>query len=95
MTALIGYVVLALVSFVGSFFGASIYNMGGFGLIIATGGMVLAAFFLILDFDQIQKGIEAGLPEQESWRAAFGLMITIIWLYMEVLRVLSILRGND
>ena len=95
MTAMIGYLVLALLSFVGSFFDASIYSMGGFGLIIAAGGMVLASFFLILDFDQIQKGIDAGLPEQESWRAAFGLMVTIVWLYMEVLRLLSILRGND
>ena len=95
MTALIGYVVLGLLSFVGSFFGASIYNIGGFGLLIAAGGMVLASFFLILDFDQVQKGIDAGLPEQESWRAAFGLMVTIVWLYMEVLRFLSILRGND
>jgi uncharacterized YccA/Bax inhibitor family protein len=69
--------------------------MGGFGLLIAAGGMVLASFFLILDFDQVQKGIDAGLPEQESWRAAFGLMVTIVWLYMEVLRFLSILRGND
>ena len=95
MTALIGYLVLGLVSFIGSFFGASIYNIGGLGLIIATGGMILASFFLILDFDQIQKGIDAGLPQQESWRAAFGLMVTIVWLYMEVLRFLSILRGND
>ena len=43
----------------------------------------------------IQKGIAAGAPESESWRAAFGLMVTIVWLYLEVLRVLSILRGND
>ena len=96
MTALIGYLVLAVVSLVSSFItGTSIYSIGGFGLIIATGGMVLASFFLILDFDSIQKGIAAGAPESESWRAAFGLMVTIIWLYMEVLRVLSILRGND
>ena len=95
MTALIGYLVLALLSFVGSFFGASIYNIGGLGLIMAAGGMVLASFFLILDFDQIQKGISAGAPESESWRAAFGLMVTIVWLYLEVLRLLSILRGND
>ena len=94
-TALIGYIVLGVVSLIGSMFGASIYKVGGFGLIIATGGMLLAAFFLILDFDQIQKSVAAGAPEQESWRAAFGLMVTIVWLYMEVLRFLSILRGND
>jgi uncharacterized YccA/Bax inhibitor family protein len=96
MTALIGYLVLAVVSLISSFItGTSIYSIGGLGLIIATGGMVLAAFFLILDFDSIQKGIAAGAPENESWRAAFGLMVTIVWLYLEVLRVLSILRGND
>jgi uncharacterized YccA/Bax inhibitor family protein len=95
MTALIGYLVLGLLSFIGSFFGASIYSIGGFGLIIAAGGMVLASFFLILDFDQIQKGINAGAPESESWRAAFGLMVTIVWLYLEVLRLLSILRSSD
>ncbi len=95
MTAMIGYLVLGLVSLIGSFFGASIYNVAGFGLILAAGGMVLASFFLILDFDQIQNGVKAGLPEAESWRAAFGLMVTIVWLYMEVLRLLSILRGRD
>ena len=96
MTALIGYLVLAVVSLVSSLItGTSIYSIGGLGLIIATGGMVLAAFFLILDFDSIQKGIAAGAPESESWRAAFGLMVTIVWLYLEVLRVLSILRGDD
>jgi uncharacterized YccA/Bax inhibitor family protein len=50
---------------------------------------------LILDFDQIQKGINAGAPQAESWRAAFGLMVTIVWLYLEVLRLLSILRSSD
>jgi uncharacterized YccA/Bax inhibitor family protein len=96
MTAMIGYLVLAVVSLVSSLItGTSIYSIGGLGLIIATGGMVLAAFFLILDFDSIQKAIAAGAPESESWRAAFGLMVTIVWLYLEVLRVLSILRGDD
>jgi uncharacterized YccA/Bax inhibitor family protein len=95
MTAMLGYLVLAVVGLISSMFGSSIYSIGGFGLLIAAGGMVLASFFLILDFDQIQKGVAAGLPEAESWRAAFGLMVTIVWLYMEVLRLLSILRGND
>ena len=94
MTAMLGYLVLALVGFISTMFGSSIYNVGGFGLIIAAGGMVLASFFLILDFDQIQKGVAAGLPEAESWRAAFGLMVTIVWLYLEVLRLISILRRD-
>ena len=50
---------------------------------------------LILDFDFVERGIAAGLPERESWRAAFGLTVTIIWIYIELLRILAILRGND
>ena len=61
----------------------------------AIAGVALASFFLILDFDAIEKGVAAAVPEQESWRAAFGLMVTIVWLYMEILRLLSILRGRD
>jgi len=63
--------------------------------LIAVAGVGLASFFLVLDFDQIEKGIAAGAPQQESWRAAFGLMVTVVWLYLEVLRLLSILRSND
>ena len=42
----------------------------------------------------MEKGIEAGIPERESWRAAFGLTVTIVWLYIEILRILAILRGD-
>jgi len=63
--------------------------------LIAVAGVGLASFFLVLDFDQIEKGIAAGAPQQESWRAAFGLMVTVVWLYLEVLRLLSILRSSD
>ena len=95
MTAMIGYLVLAVVGLISSMFGSTTLLTGGYGLLIAAGGMVLASFFLILDFDQIQKGVNAGMPETESWRAAFGLMVTIVWLYMEVLRLLSILRNDN
>ena len=95
MTAMIGYLVLAVVGLISSMFGSTTLLTGGYGLIIAAGGMVLASFFLILDFDQIQNGVNAGMPETESWRAAFGLMVTIVWLYMEVLRLLSILRNDN
>ena len=65
------------------------------GLISSVIGVVIAVFMLILDFDFVERGIAAGLPERESWRAAFGLTVTIIWLYIELLRILAILRGND
>jgi uncharacterized YccA/Bax inhibitor family protein len=65
------------------------------GLISSVIGVVIAVFMLILDFDFVERGIAAGLPERESWRAAFGLTVTIVWLYIELLRILAILRGND
>jgi uncharacterized YccA/Bax inhibitor family protein len=95
--AAIGYLALGLVSMIMSFTGNSggLYGVTGFGPLLAVAGVGLASFFLVLDFDQIQKGIAAGAPQEESWRAGFGLMVTIVWLYLEILRLISILRGDD
>lgn len=87
--ALIGYFVFGLITMFTGFPG------GSTGFLIAVAGVALATFFLVLDFDQIERAIAAGAPQQESWRMAFGLMVTIVWLYLEVLRLLSILRNND
>ena len=96
--AAIGYFILGLVSLVASFFGVGqgygFYGVSGIGLLLAVAGVALASFFLVLDFDQIEKGVRAGVPEKESWRASFGLMVTIVWLYLEVLRLISILRND-
>ena len=96
--AAIGYFILGLVSLVASFFGVGqgygFYGVSGLGLLLAVAGVALASFFLVLDFDQIEKGVAAGVPEKESWRASFGLMVTIVWLYLEVLRLISILRND-
>jgi uncharacterized YccA/Bax inhibitor family protein len=96
--AAIGYFILGLVSLVASFFGVGqgygFYGVSGLGLLLAIAGVALASFFLVLDFDQIEKGVAAGVPEKESWRASFGLMVTIVWLYLEVLRLISILRNS-
>jgi uncharacterized YccA/Bax inhibitor family protein len=87
--SLMGYFVFALISiFTGRPGGAT-------GLLIAVAAVALATFFLVLDFDQIERSIAAGAPQEESWRMAFGLMVTIVWLYLEVLRLLSILRNSD
>ena len=96
--AAIGYFLLALVSLVASLFkvgeGYGFYGVSGLGLLLAVAGVAIASLFLVLDFDQIQKGVAAGVPEKESWRASFGLMVTVVWLYLEVLRLISILRGD-
>ena len=95
--AMFGFVALALLDFVMGIFGAS-FGFNGFGplgLLSSVVGLGLGVLMLILDFDYVERGIAAGLPEQESWRAAFGLTVTIIWIYIELLRILAILRGND
>lgn len=97
IASMFGFVAVSLLDFVLSFFGNS-FGFNGFGtlgLISSVIGVVIAVFMLILDFDFVERGIEAGLEERESWRAAFGLTVTIVWLYIELLRILAILRGND
>jgi uncharacterized YccA/Bax inhibitor family protein len=55
----------------------------------------LAAASLIMDFDSIKRGVEQGVPAKFAWSAAFGLIVTLVWLYLEILRILAILRGSD
>jgi uncharacterized YccA/Bax inhibitor family protein len=97
VAAMFGFVAVSLLDFVLAFFGASfgVNGFGGLGLVMSFVGLGLGVLMLILDFDFVERGIEAGLPERESWRAAFGLAVTIIWIYIELLRILAILRGND
>jgi uncharacterized YccA/Bax inhibitor family protein len=97
VAAMFGFVAVALLDFVLSFFDKSfgVNGFGTMGLIMSFIGLGLGVLMLILDFDFVERGIEAGLPERESWRAAFGLAVTIIWIYIELLRILAILRGND
>jgi uncharacterized YccA/Bax inhibitor family protein len=98
--ALIGYMVIGFSSFIASMFGMNqgfgFYKPGSsLALLLCVGGVALATVFLVVDFDQIEKMIAAGAPHEEAWRAGFGLMVTIVWLYLEVLRLLSILRDSN
>ncbi|MGH1561947.1 Bax inhibitor-1/YccA family protein [Mumia sp. DW29H23] len=94
---LFGFVAVLLLNFVLSFFGADfgLRDMSGLGLIVSVIAVVLGVLCLVLDFDFVENGIRAGLPDRESWRAAFGLTVTLIWLYLEILRILAILRGDN
>jgi uncharacterized YccA/Bax inhibitor family protein len=97
VAAMFGFVAVALLDFVLSLFGSS-FGFNGFGpmgFVASLIGLGLGVLMLILDFDFVERGIAARLPERESWRAAFGLAVTIIWIYIELLRLLAILRGND
>ena len=73
--------------------GNFIFN-GTFGPLVAVFGVGLATFFLAMDFDQASKAVAIGVPQEESWRVGFGLMVSVVWLYLEVLRLLSILRND-
>ncbi|MGW6200707.1 Bax inhibitor-1/YccA family protein [Kribbella sp. NPDC055110] len=92
-----GFAGVLLINLLLSFFGIStgISGMGPMGLLFAALGAGLAVFNLILDFDMIEQGVRQGAPQNEAWRAAFGLTVTLVWLYWNILRILAILRGGD
>jgi uncharacterized YccA/Bax inhibitor family protein len=94
-SATAGIALLYLVSFIMSFFGSGIgflHSNGPLGIAVSAGIVAIAALNLVLDFDFIEEGAEAGLPKYMEWYGAFSLMVTLVWLYMEILRLLSKLR---
>ena len=89
-----GMVGLSLMELVLGIFGNSIglFGFGGLGLLTAIAGLVLGVFMLIMDFDMVENGVRNGLPERESWRAAFGMTVSLVWIYTNLLRILAIMR---
>ncbi len=97
LAAMIGIALFYLGSMLLSLFGVSISFLTSssklaIGINLAIAGV--AALNLVLDFDRIEQGVRAGAPKQLEWFAAFGLMVTLIWLYLELLRLLSRLQGR-
>lgn len=75
---------------------ASMFAGGGIGVIAFTAvAALVAAFFLILDFDLVEEGVASGAPKRMEWYAGFSILVTLVWLYLELLRLLSLLRGDD
>jgi uncharacterized YccA/Bax inhibitor family protein len=105
MIAMIGYAVFALVNMAMVWTGAvqspfglstSVEILGiPLGVFIGILAIGLAAFSLIMDFTSIEAGVRSGAPERFAWTAAFGLTVTLVWLYVEIIRLLSILRGEE
>ena len=92
-----GIFVLYMISFVLSFFGKSvpyIHESGPIGIGFSVFVVIIAALNLVLDFDFIENGAEMGAPKYMEWYAAFGLLVTLVWLYIEMLRLLSKLRSR-
>ena len=93
----VGYLAFGLVNILLSAFQVGGYQSvySGNGLLavgVSAFGVVLAALFLVLDFDFIEQVIRNGLPREYAWTAAFGLIVTLVWLYLEILRLLAILQ---
>ncbi|MDF8266439.1 Bax inhibitor-1/YccA family protein [Luteipulveratus flavus] len=93
---LMGYVLFALVNLVlvmtGVLDGWGVGNNSWLGILISVFAIGLASYSLAVDFDTIDQGVRAGLPQKYSWLMAHGLIVTVVWLYVEILRLLARLR---
>ncbi|GLJ60591.1 MULTISPECIES: Bax inhibitor-1/YccA family protein [Microbacterium] len=98
MIAMIGYLVFSLLNLVLSFTGIVDgwgLRSGWLGVAIGVLVVIMAAYSLVLDFDMVQQGVRNGAPRKFGWQAAFGIMVTVVWLYVEILRIIAILRGSE
>ncbi|GAA1611389.1 Bax inhibitor-1/YccA family membrane protein [Leucobacter chromiireducens] len=104
LIAMVGYLVFSVVNMILMWTGVNSDPWGlrgvqlfgiPLGVIIGALAIFLAAYSLVMDFELIQNGVRNRVPEKWAWSAAFGLMVTLIWLYVEILRLLAILRGSD
>ena len=103
--AMIGYLVYQVVNMIlmatgvtgNATFGMSSATIFGIPLGLAIGVIVvfLAAYSLVLDFESIKLGAERGVPAVYAWQGAFGVLVTVVWLYLEILRMLAIARNNN
>jgi uncharacterized YccA/Bax inhibitor family protein len=96
IAAVFGMVGLSVLELVLSLFGNSLglFGFGGLGLLTACIGLALGVFMLILDFDFVEQGVANRIPEQESWRAAFAMTVSLVWIYTNLLRLLAIFSDN-
>ncbi len=101
LIAMTGYLVFSLVNFGLMMFGAvdNPWGLRGMtimgiplGIVIGIAAVLLAAWCLVMDFDAIKRGVQGGVPARFAWSAAFGLLVTLVWLYLEFLRLLAIFR---
>ncbi|MFK0025312.1 Bax inhibitor-1/YccA family protein [Streptomyces sp. NPDC090798] len=99
MTIAIAFVVVMAVNLLLVAFGVAgdggLRSMGPLGAIVGILAILIGAFFLTLDFKQIEDGIAYGAPKEEAWLAAFGLTMTLVWIYVEMLRLVAIFSGDD
>jgi uncharacterized YccA/Bax inhibitor family protein len=94
--AIMGYLVFQVLNLVlVAFAGQQSLRTGGLGLVIGGLAVLLASYSLVMDFEFIRAGVQQGVPAKFAWTAAFGLVVTLVWLYLELLRILAILRNEN
>jgi uncharacterized YccA/Bax inhibitor family protein len=98
LAGLIGFLVLVVVNLLAGFFvdgGLGLRDGGPLAIGFSLLAIGLGAMTLVLDFDFVAKGAQAGMPERYGWFAAFGLLVSLVWLYIEILRLLSYFQSSD
>jgi uncharacterized YccA/Bax inhibitor family protein len=93
-----GFLLLLVADLLFSAFGAGNglgFHSGGLGILFGVIGILLGAAFLAMDFKQVEDAVAYGAPREEAWLAAFGLTLTLVWIYLEVLRVLTIFNSDN
>jgi uncharacterized YccA/Bax inhibitor family protein len=98
LVATAGIALLYFVGWIFSLFGVDLLfwtQPNGIGIAISAGICLLAAANLLIDFAVIEGGVRSGAPKVMSWYAAFGLLTTLVWLYLEILRFLALLRASQ
>jgi uncharacterized YccA/Bax inhibitor family protein len=92
-----GLFALMLINFVLALFGfnTGLRSNGALGIIFSLVCIVVASLSFILSFNEVEEGVRMGLPQRYAWTAAFGILVSLIWLYLEILRLLSFLQGDD
>jgi uncharacterized YccA/Bax inhibitor family protein len=90
--AMFGMIGLSMMELVLGMFGASfgLFGFGALGVLTAVAGLVLGVFMLLMDFDFVEQGVANGIEERESWRAAFAITVSLVWIYTNLLRLLAI-----
>ncbi|MCC7128646.1 MAG: Bax inhibitor-1/YccA family protein, partial [Microbacteriaceae bacterium] len=102
MIAMIGYLAFSVINLVLMWTGINTQPWGmrsieilpgvPLGVVLGILVILLCAYSLVMDFDSIKVGVERGAPRIYGWSAAFGIMVTVVWLYLEILRLLAIMR---
>jgi uncharacterized YccA/Bax inhibitor family protein len=89
------YLAQMLLGFFGVHFLSSVHGSGTVGIVFSLFVVGIAALNLILDFDFIERGANQGAPKYMEWYGAFGIMVTLVWLYLEILRLLAKTRSRN